>query len=282
MQIKIRLALLAIVVAALSAGEAVATDDKVNLNDWVGNVIKQKVAQEKFVAASTRSNANQSEAPTTSAGTTSLVDTTKASDLIGIALNLAGLSAASGSGGSGDATAGAATASAYTFYSAIRGIDPLDPGEYCKDASRWARKFSFTVGFDDQKNTQPAGNGGRKPIVGGAKALLWSEHDICTVDLKDIQDALETSTSEFATIKAHAKQRLFDLYTKGSFPATVVPAGLKATDFDNQLAKPEVFMKVLELLGAQAEPILLGEASFDEFIALNKLVREKIAEFQQQ
>src|SRR5215813_12580362 len=87
------------------------------LNAMIDKVKAERIAATTGaarVAVSTRSNTNQAEAPSMSANTTSIVDTSSASDLIGVALNLASLAAGTNSSDTNeDKTSASATASSY-------------------------------------------------------------------------------------------------------------------------------------------------------------------------
>ena len=188
--------LLVLVVAMLYPfGAAIAADESTKEQsyvEWLNDYLVNRVR----VATATRSNANQSETPSVSENSTTLIDTSSASDLIGIALNAAGLSKhTNDTADHHDATSGSATVSAYALWAAATGSNPLDPAVYCGSSAlgpaKYWRRVSFTVGFDDQKHDAST-NG---PIVAGAKAILITERDICEADLHEVKDALRRRLS---------------------------------------------------------------------------------------
>src|SRR5262245_47290121 len=193
-----RLIQLLIVPATLSmAGIAGALDcTSPGIRDWLNCTIQDRAK----VAVNVRSNSNQDEAPNVSANTSSLVDTSSASDLVGIALNLSGLSGSTQSKDSSDTTSTSATVSTYALYSAVTGEDPLDPGRYCREASKVTRSLTWTLGYDDQ-STEPNGSKSSGPIIAGAKWLAWNGRDVCDpTAFAPVTAALIPATADFAAI----------------------------------------------------------------------------------
>lgn len=92
----------------------------------------------------------QVEAPATAGGGTSLVDQSSAADLVGLALNFAGLQTGDGE----TAKPQTVTATAYALFAAIHGLDPLDPVNYTRYA-KW-RRLSFTLGTVENPAPEPA------------------------------------------------------------------------------------------------------------------------------
>lgn len=116
-----------------------------------------------------KNNTNQTQVPSVSTNSPSLVDESSASDLVGLAVNLLGISSEST-----DNTSTSATVSAYALKAALGAHDPLEP-EYYNANSDW-RRLSFTFGADfpeDSNNPQAE----RGVIVGG-KYLLYNQRDI--------------------------------------------------------------------------------------------------------
>lgn len=137
-----------------------------DFNEWlnrrVDEITKARINQ--------RNNTNQSETSSVSSNTTSLVDKSSASDLVGVAVNLAGLSTESSEM---KASSMSATVSAYAFKAAAAGRNPLDPGFY--NANRDWRRVSFTLGFD-----YPAGKVGdinERAVTFGIKFLPYDKRD---------------------------------------------------------------------------------------------------------
>src|SRR5437667_735883 len=116
-------------------------------------------------------NTKQTETPSISSNSTSLVDQSSASDLIGVATNLAGLSATSNSNEK-DVSSVSVTASAYALLAALNRVDPLNPVFY-NEHRAW-RNFSITLGYDDED--QPNGTKQRAKLF-GAKYLFVNRRD---------------------------------------------------------------------------------------------------------
>jgi hypothetical protein len=117
-----------------------------------------------------KNNTNQTEAPSVSGNTDSLVDQSSASDFIGVALNAAGLTSNSDEM---DTTSTSFTVSAYSLYAAAKRHDPLDPAFYNTN-SEW-RKLSFTVGWEFPEEDGAAS--GERAIIFGTKYLIWNRRD---------------------------------------------------------------------------------------------------------
>jgi len=262
--------------------QAVEKDFKTWLNDTIVNEVK--------LAVSTRSNANQSEAPSLGGNTSSLVDTSSASDLIGMALNIAGLTSSSESDTASDTTTATATASAYALYSALRGVDPLDPGNYCGTgplgAARYWRRASVTLGFDDDTSKDSA-------IIVGGKGILWTQRDVCSEDFSGVQKALEGATQRVSQISIRIEDQLYDLYRKDQLGIRIAEVdnitGDTATDerrrkiaFINKLADKTVFTKALEALGPDPGKTFFTTEDIDALVRLDAAAREKIAAFRGQ
>jgi hypothetical protein len=164
---------IAAIPASSAAPPAVIVPQAPDFDDWLNNRIEERIKAVAQARIDQNSNVNQTEAPSISDNSTSLVDQSSSSDLIGVALNLAGLG-----GGTNNSTAdknsAAVTATAYSLYSAFRGEQPLDPSFYNRHRN-W-RRLSFTLGFEkDQKDAlgQPV----EDTTMGGAKFLIIAGRD---------------------------------------------------------------------------------------------------------
>jgi hypothetical protein len=141
-----------------------STSLNADLNNLVKEATRAKIQQ--------RSASNQTEAPSVSTNSTSLVDTSSAGDLVNLGLNLAGLTGTS-EDGSPQANALSVTTSAYALFSAFQGVDPLNPGFYNRHSS-W-RRLSFTFGYDDDQNLAAGLQNATK--IFGAKYLIIDKRD---------------------------------------------------------------------------------------------------------
>src|SRR5207253_3109308 len=103
----------------LSSADAPQED----FNNWLDNRINERIKAVAQAKIDQRSNVNQTEAPAITDNSTSLVDQSSASDLIGVALNLSGLTGGSNTSDK-DKNSAAVTATAYSLYSALRRQEP--------------------------------------------------------------------------------------------------------------------------------------------------------------
>jgi hypothetical protein len=175
---------------ASSAPQA-STSLNADLNNRVKEATRAKIQQ--------RSPSNQTETPSASNNSTSLVDTSSAGDLVNLGLNLAGLTGASNDGSAKDNSV-SVTTSAYALYSALQGADPLNPGFYNRN-SGW-RRLSFTLGYDDQKInagtvTPPAKIFGLKYLFMDKRDPSRSRHQ---ADYDLIANKLEKAASAFGKL----------------------------------------------------------------------------------
>src|SRR2546427_18025 len=159
-----------------------------SLNASLNQALQAKIAQ--------RDTTKQTETPSVSSNSTSLVDTSSAGDLVNVGLNLAGLSAAT-KDNSKDANSVSVTTSAYALYSAFKGVDPLNPGFYNRNAP-W-RKLSFTLGYDDEKTK--GSNSTEQAKIFGVKYLIINKREPGPARndkyFKIIEDNLRTRTTAF-------------------------------------------------------------------------------------
>ena len=164
------------------------------------NILQAKIDQ--------TSNTKQTEAPSISENSTSLVDQSSASDLVGVALNLAGLSAKSGDDEK-EADNVSVTTSAYALYSGLQGVDPLNPVFY--NENRAWRKVFFTLGYDDEKleGTETT----ERAKIYGAKIMLIDKRDPSLSRYDQIFDQIRldatTAGTAFANITVKAQAFLF-------------------------------------------------------------------------
>jgi len=198
---------------AACAQQAITT----NVNEWVTDRLKE-LARDDIKARITQRNASkQSEAPSASSNTTSLVDRTSASDIVGIALDLAGLNTNSSTMNSSSMSA---TVSAYVFKAAAAKRDPLDPAFY--NANRDWRRFSFTIGFDYPEDK--VGDVNERAILFGVKYLPYDKRDASDTsnndDINEISGALGNANVQAQRIVESVKEYVRDVLKKAGFPNT--------------------------------------------------------------
>lgn len=141
---------------------------------------------------SQRGNTQQVELPSIADNTTSLVDQSSAPDLMGLALDLAGLNKGSDSGKTGMA----ATFSAYALFARGSNHDGMDPAFYTRHAN--LRRFSFTIGRDDAETKTDTNDAAT--ILGG-KILLINRREVTRREnldeLDKVSKRLNAATPDF-------------------------------------------------------------------------------------
>ena len=154
-----------------------------------------------------REPSKQVEAPAVVGNSTSLLDTTSASDLIGFALNLTDLGISSESDGGSDPTAFTATISAYALQSTFSGFEPLSPSRYCEPDSVGWRRLSFIVGREN------AEDGKESSVVAGAKYKLPFGTTLCDTQAfsagGSIYEEAQKTAKNQAAIMKNFREALF-------------------------------------------------------------------------
>jgi hypothetical protein len=153
-------------------------------DEWIGQREDALVFAQGRANLDRRSTTRQNEATTASSNTTSLLDRSSASEFLGVALNLAGLSGQFSDRSNDDDNADsiAATSTAYAFYALAIGQSPLNPKLYCEPISRQLRNLSFTVGYDNQKDQEVKGASDNTTSI-GLKYLFINKRDACAFDI---------------------------------------------------------------------------------------------------
>jgi hypothetical protein len=173
---------------------------------------------------SQRGNTQQVEMPSIADNTTSLVDQSSAPDLLGLALDLAGLNKGSDSG----KTAMATTFSAYALYARGSNHEGLDPAFYTRHAN--LRRFSFTIGRDDGETK--AGTNDPATILGG-KILLINRREVTRrenlAELDKVSKRLNAATPDFNATASDVQDYIYNqLATKLNLPLPFTPASMVA------------------------------------------------------
>jgi hypothetical protein len=191
--------------APVDDDDPAAQSEPQNYVEWINRQIDDKVT----ALINQGSNANQTETPSASSNSTSLVDQSSSSDLIGVGLNLAGLS--SGDTEDKDATSVSVTTTAYALYAALQGADPLDPVFYNKH-NKW-RRLSFILGYDDEKEEGDDSETTDRATIAGIKYLIIHGRDATERENEDdtgkIRNALFNATVEFGELNAAIRNFLF-------------------------------------------------------------------------
>jgi hypothetical protein len=179
------------------------------LYEWINCRIPDALAARMNI----RANKGQVEAPSSASNTTSLVDQSTASDLLGAALNLAALATKSPGG---NASTFSGVGSAYAIKAAIDKHDPLDPRYYTDNRS--FRNLWFTLGaqYPDAKsppNAKPA-------TLAGMKVLLVNQRDLSApANRKKILNLIEKSGA--ANVAFNATDLAVEKYLYDRFSSTV-------------------------------------------------------------
>jgi hypothetical protein len=200
---------------------------------------KQKVRQ-----SGTEKQADQ---PSLASASTSLLDRTSASDLVGMGFSFFGagsdITPSSGS-------APTVTASAYALVTAARGLNPLDPAVY--HAGKNWRRFSFTLGHEDASEKE----GLDEARVFGAKILLLDRRDVSSAHAQKLLNTVTATSLNNTNVRYNAfstRVRAF-LYDKlgNRIDSTQYPVGgtaIQRAAFSNaELAMGTRLQQTLALL----------------------------------
>lgn len=196
----------------------------------------QMTAQTKAQVAQ-KNNTNQTQLPSISVNSPSLVDQSSASDLVGVGLNLIGVGSSSKSP---NTTSTSATVSAYALRAALSAQDPLQT-EYYNANSDWRRLF-ITLGVDYPQ--QGSGAEAERGVIVGGKFLLYNERDITKDPAfgRKVEDMLEPVGVSRATalknpVLMDALKQALCSRTDGEF---VDESKLNLDAIDETLKKPAV------------------------------------------
>ena len=150
---------------------AISRKEPTNFSVWLKCEIKAAVERRK-VAENGNDVANQKESPSADETSTSLVDTSSASDFVSMALNLTGLQ----QNDDQDSTpaSGSVTVSLYSLAAAVKGKAITDPDFYKNGTA--LRRLSLTIGTEESK---AADHFTDKPSTNvGAKLLIVNHRDV--------------------------------------------------------------------------------------------------------
>ena len=172
--------------------------DPANYTEWIKQEVTRAIqakAAEKAIAENGNGVANQKESPSGDAASTSLVDTSSASDFASLALNLTGLTRAEE--GDSKPKSGSATVTLYSLLAAVKGKSLIDPAFY-RDKTNW-RRVSVTVGSEESK---VADHFTDKPSTNlGFKLLLLNSRDIYSENGEQNLKVAELAVQEFQVVE---------------------------------------------------------------------------------
>ena len=237
----------------VTAGSLPQTTFGPSLNADLNARIRSKVRVEQT------DNTKQTDVPSLSGSSATLVDQSSASDLIGLATNFAGLSASSNDN-QPDPSSVAVTTNAYSLLAAINRVDPLNPVFY--DQHRNWRKLSLTLGYDDEDLLD--GTKQRAKLF-GAKFLFLNRRDPSRDKnqgyINTITSSLQRATGVFGDLSVRVRGHFFRL--------EAVRRNLLAPGFTTYLqrTRPQVELDLereratLATASASAAPAIQGQVA---------------------
>lgn len=205
-----------------------------DFNNWINCRVELLVS----TAIEQRGTNKQVQAPSISDASTSLVDKTEAPDLVGLALNFAGIS----KGSDESKNVNSITTTAFAVYAAASQIDPLDPVFYKKNSN--LRNFSFTFGREDASES----NSNQASTILGFKVLFLNRRDISRKDnvklLNDLVLKSEETTTDFVNTATEVQDYLYKVLP----PVLKLPTTTTKTEFINTRLNSENITATLNLL----------------------------------
>jgi hypothetical protein len=251
-QIPRTLAALAVTAAALVAPDRAAAQDPTNFSTWLRGEIKRILADERVIAANGNGVANQNESPSTDQTSTSLVDTSSASDFVSLALNLTGLRPPTDD--ESTPTSGSVTASLYSLVAGVKGVALTDPAFYKRGTP--LRRLSITIGseestVEDHFTDKPATNL-------GAKLLILNNRDVYSGHARRQLDAMDAGVDAFVAEQQQAINEIqcliFRAVQPGANPKLACTADPAFAPFLKTIPfGPENWPKTLKALEAKPE-----------------------------
>jgi hypothetical protein len=162
----------------------------------------QTAAEAKKIGENGNGTANQKEAPSGDSASTSLVDTSSASDFMSLAMSLTGLTPTKE--GESKPKSGSITVTAYSLAAGIKGVSLTDP-QFYKNATNW-RRLALTIGSEASK---PAEVFTDKPSTNiGAKFLIVNSRDIYSAHAAAQFKVMDDAVGAFTTIELGARNEL--------------------------------------------------------------------------
>jgi hypothetical protein len=195
--------LLALVVVAAAAvrfappiaAQAPAEEPK-NYSTWVRQEIAKALAArtaDKVIAENGNGVANQKESPSVDTASTSLVDTSSASDFASLALNLTGIRDED----EDKPVSGSVTATLYSLIAAAKGTALTDPDLY-KRGTNW-RRLSVTLGSEE--STEADHFTDKPSTILGAKLLLLNNRDVYSANGQRQLAAADKAVEDFSALE---------------------------------------------------------------------------------
>jgi len=183
------------------AGDGCPTGDfNSYLNCKVATVAKARINQRRAT--------NQTETPSISSNSTSLVDQSSPADLVGVAANLAGLTTNSKET---KTTSTSVTATLYSIAAVASGVNPLNPTFYFQNA-KW-RKVSFTLGYEYPDDD--LGKAQDRATLAGFKILVFdrrdANHPVHAEGWKTVTGALGAKARNFNKVTRLVRNKIYQV-----------------------------------------------------------------------
>ncbi|MDQ3816418.1 MAG: hypothetical protein M3362_01855 [Acidobacteriota bacterium] len=205
------------------------------------------------------------QVPSIAENTTSLVDTSEAPDVLGIALQLAGLS--TGDKGKEKTTPISFTTTAYALYAAATQRDPLNPAVYVRHPN--LRRFSFSFGQET-----PEDDNGDKATLLGTKVLIINRRDASLPTnralLRPVSMQLRRANRDFARTTGEVEDYLYSqLWQKLNLP--------DPETLDTEDRRSDAMLKFInEHLGTGQMTATLGLLSEEQLSRIDEIITSRI------
>jgi len=176
--------------------------DPLNIGTW----LNCKVDEISASRLQQRDPGKLVQVPSIADNTTALVDKSEAPDILGVALNLAGLSA--GDEEDEKKSSVSFTTTAYALYAGLTQRDPLNPSLYSRHQN--LRRFSFTFG----QETPEGEEGGERATILGTKIMIFNKRDVSDPRnralLRPLTEKLKVATRDFNRITDDVQTYLYE------------------------------------------------------------------------
>jgi hypothetical protein len=162
----------------------------------------QAAAEEKKVGDNGNGTANQKEAPSADSASTSLVDSSAASDFVSLALSLSGLTPTEDD--ESKPKSGSITVTAYSLAAGIKGVALTDP-QFYKNATKW-RRLALTIGSEDSKPEEVFTDKASTNI--GVKFLIINSRDVYSNHAQNEFNRMDAAVGVFQRLELDDRNRL--------------------------------------------------------------------------
>ena len=189
---------LAVTTFALGAAPSAAAQEPTNFSTWLRGEIRRALTAAEAIPANGSGVANQKESPSTDQTSTSLVDTSSASDFLSLALNLTGLRPEDDE--ESTPTSGSITATFYSLAAGVKGVSLTDPGFYRRGTP--LRRLAITIGSEESKVADHLTD--KPATILGAKLLILNNRDVYSAHARRQLDAMDMGVDAFVAQQQQA------------------------------------------------------------------------------